>query len=197
MSEDGSGEPEDRVAPPPPADDPPSDTALPPPGDLVMIDRAVAVVADRVITRSELELSWALATADPGPVLPLHPRGNDPLEWWLQHAVIRELAQEISVYQPSPSEVRARVRQLEEAFEDPADLALLQTRQGLSDDELASWVFSRMVVERYVHRNVGLAAEASRDDDDTYLVRYAAWLARAREQVAIRRVGSRERVESP
>ncbi|MCB9779007.1 MAG: hypothetical protein H6742_10620 [Alphaproteobacteria bacterium] len=161
----------------------PADAAGEPP-----LDRAVAVVGDRVVTASEVELSWALAQADPGPVAPLRPRGTDPLEWWLELVILRELAQDISVYQPDQAAVRERVGRLRDAFEDPAELRALQERLGVSDDELAGWVYSRLVVERFVHRNIGLASEAGGDDEDTYLVRYAAWLASAREGVALRRI---------
>jgi hypothetical protein len=152
------------------------------------VDRAMAVVGDRVVTASEVAIAATLDARDPG-ALELAARGaRQPAEWWVEQVLLRELAGDIGVYQPDPAQVRDRTERLLAAF-DPAELAELEARLGLDRDALQAWVHGRLVVERYVHRNIALAAEAALEDAVATRVRYQAWVAELRDSVEMRRIG--------
>lgn len=159
-----------------------------------LLDRAVAVVGDRVITASEVELAVALARVDPAGIPLLGPDPQDPEGWWMQQVMLRELAGDIAVYQPGGAEVRERVERLLEALADapagPRGLLLpdLQQRLGMRRPTLEAWVYNRLVVERFVQRN---ATAIARGGEEAVLSpeRYAQWLEVARQGVAIRSIG--------
>lgn len=152
------------------------------------VDRAVAVVGDRVVTASEVDIARTLVARDRD-ALPMAARGDRSAgEWWVEQVMLRELAGDIGVYQPDPGLVRARTDTLVAAF-DPTELAELEARLGVDRDALQAWVQGRLVVERYVHRNIGLAAEAAGEDPAATAARYQAWVADLRDTIALRRIG--------
>ncbi len=155
--------------------------------ELTRLDRAVAVVGERVVTSSEVQIALALARRDPAGVPALAPDLSRQEQWWIEQVMIRQLAGDVQVYQPSAAELRDRVDRLLAAFEDGIALAELQQRYGLDRDGIEAWVYNRLVVERFVLRNVGAL---SRDGEVTELSpdRYQAWLETVRNGVAMRRI---------
>ena len=156
------------------------------------VDRAVAVVGDRVVTATEIEVAVVLAGRDANPVPMLAPGDRRLGEWWVEQVMLRELAGDIGVYQPEAGQVRERVERLVGAF-DPMELAELEARLGMDRDGLVAWIQGRLVVERFVYRNVGLAAEAAGEDETQARARYEAWVAELRGTVAVRRIGPVQR----
>jgi len=118
----------------------------------------------------------------------LQARRSDPLQFMVDAAIIRGLAGDVAVYQPSWGDVEGRLEHLRQSWPDPADYQAFLVAHGLNDDRLAGILYSRMVVERYVQRNVGLAAEAAGDTPQQYADRYADWIGQLREQVLVRQV---------
>jgi hypothetical protein len=145
-----------------------------------------AVVGDRVITESELRLERALAPIDPGPVPPLEARRADAERFLVELAIVRALAGSTAVYQPEPARVRERLDALRAAFPSPAAWTAFLAEHGLNEDALRAVLYSRMVVERYVQRNLGLAARAEPTAD--WDARYAAWIDAQRARVSIREI---------
>jgi hypothetical protein len=100
--------------------------------------------------------------------------------------ILRQLAGDVVVYQPSPAQVRARVEYFQNQWTDPRQYHRFMDTHGLDDARLYAQMFSRLVIDAYVHRNL------SRDVDDTSLedrrARYAAWIANHRESVRVRHV---------
>ncbi|NOY25941.1 MAG: hypothetical protein GXP62_08730, partial [Oligoflexia bacterium] len=94
-------------------------------GQVDRVDRAIAVVGDRVITATEVDIAVTLASHDVSPEPVLDPGAEDPDEWWIEQVELRELAGDVSVYRPQAGEVRDRLGRLLAAF-DPAELANTQ-----------------------------------------------------------------------
>lgn len=162
-----------------------------------LLDRIEAVVGDRLVMASDVALEAVLAARDPSPVPVLRARQRDPLEALIDAAVIRGLAGAVSLYQPEDAALRERLDGLRSSWEDPQDYAAFLKRFGLDEDRLAGAIYSRMVIERYVHRNVGLAAEAANEDEAAYLARYQSWIDAQRRRVVIRVVAPQHREGAP
>ncbi len=165
----------------------PAESAEPEPAESVMIDRAVAVVGVRVITRSELEMSRWLEGKDPSPVPAIRYDGARPTEWWIEQVMLRELAGDISVYQPDPAAVRERAERLLQAI-DPDELSTRGVALGADRGSIVAWVHGRMVVERFVVRNLGPEVDPSLLPEGEQGPSYAAWLDDMRDLIAIRRI---------
>ncbi len=159
----------------------------------LVLDRVLVVVGDRIVTGSDLRLELELARRDPCPVPALEARRRaDPLELLVDAAVVRNLAGNIAIYAPSPTEVQQRLARLRASWVDPDDWARFLLFNGLDEDRLAGRLYSRMVVERFVYRNVGIASEAAEESDAEALERYLAWIQAARDPVEIRAVDPRQ-----
>lgn len=155
----------------------------------VMLDRVVAVVGDRIITASDVRLERALADRDPSPVAALARRQREgSLEAVVDGAIVRKLAGDIAIYAPSTTEVSQRVAALRQSWPDPADYARFLGAMGLDEERLAGRIYSRMVIERYVYRNVTLASETAGESPDVAWDRYQSWIGRERSRVEIRYV---------
>lgn len=162
------------------------------PPEARLLDRVVAVVGDRVITSSDVALEEILFERDPPRVALLRVGGRDALDRLIEAALIRQAAGEVAIYQPSAAEVRERLATLRSTWEDPAAYVLFLSTWGLDEGSLAGMLFTRMVVERYAHRNIGLAAESDGLSADEARARLDAWLAARRAEVTVRKIGLRE-----
>lgn len=154
----------------------------------VLADRIVMVVGDRLITASDVALEEELVSRDPSPVVPLQAQRDDPLSFLRDLAIIRGLAGETSVYRPTPAEVRGRVDALRSSWPDPESWQRFLTEHGLDEERLSALLFSRMVAERYIQRNVGLAARSAGEDEAAYVARFETWMAAQRRRVSIRKL---------
>ena len=144
----------------------------------MLIDRVEVVVGERILTTSDVRLEAELARRIPSPVYALRLQETlDPRQALLERAVIRELAAKVSIYQPTSAEVQARLAELRSTFPDADQYDDFLLRHGLSEDTLSNRLTSRLVVERYVYRNIDLASQAAREDQDAYLLRYSTWIS--------------------
>lgn len=160
-----------------------------PPGPAV-IDRVVASVGDRVITQSDVALERVLRERDPSPVPAIQGRRGDPLDALVDLALARGHAGSIAVYEPSAADVRARMAAVRAAWPDPRDWAVFLDRVGHTEEQLAGALYSRMVAERYVVRNITAPARGRVEDpaeaEGAAEVAYARWVDEQRRRVAIR-----------
>lgn len=154
----------------------------------LLLDRVVAVVGDRILLASDVALERALSARDPRPA----PLGGAPerptLEVLVDATVIRGLAGDVAIYQPSAAAVRERLATLRDTWEDPGEYIRFLSGFALDEDRLAGVLYARMVVERYLQRAVVLPSQSAGEDEATLRARYAAWIAEARAQVQIRLV---------
>jgi hypothetical protein len=158
-----------------------------------LIDRVVVVIDDRIVTASDITLEADLSMRIPSPVLALALR--PPVDALIDRALIRGLASEVGVYQPSTADVRQRLAAIRSTFSGPDEWAAFLARHGLTEDELSGRLFSQMVVERYVRRNIELASQANRESREEYLARYGEWISAHRAASQIREVGLRSETQ--
>lgn len=149
-------------------------------------DRILYAVGDRLVTVSDREFETELARFDPGMPPPF--RDPDyPIDARLvDMAVVRALAGDGAVYQPRPAELRARWERVRDAWPSQDAYAAFLSRWGIDDERLQAMLYSRMVVEKYVYRNVGLAVAASGGGDEAYRDAYQRWILDQRARAVVR-----------
>ena len=114
-----------------------------------------AKVGDRLVTLWDVSVQAVMAEHDRGLLSELQ-RDMEPLEAMIDHMVIRGLAGEVSIYQPTSSQIRERVHRVRDSWTDPADFHSFLKRHGLNENSLSGLLFSRLVVEKVIVRNLGL-----------------------------------------
>jgi hypothetical protein len=154
--------------------------------EAVLVDRIVAVVGDRLVLASEVAIETELAARNVYAIDALADRRRDAARWLVDVAIVRALAGDVKVYEPSRQEVADAVERFRAAFEDAATYRELLARYGLTEPRIQSLLTTRLVVERYIQRNVGLGLS-----DEELAPRYAAWIAERRQQVSIREIAER------
>jgi len=148
-----------------------------------IIDRVVVVVGPRVITASELRLSIAMDAHDSSPIEVLRGHTADPQERLVNRRILRSLAGEVRVYQPAEVDVRARLDKLKTSWVQLSDYRIFLLRNGLDEERLLRELAERMVVERYIRRNL-----AGQGDAQPTMAQYRKWMAQYRADVRIRKV---------
>jgi hypothetical protein len=151
-----------------------------------VVDRVVAVVGERIITASDVALEGVLSTHDPSPVAAIQSRRFDPLNALIELAIARGLAGDVAVYQPSATDVRERLGALRGQYPDPRDWQTMLATTGHTEEQLAGALYSHIVAERYVGRNVTSPAVGAENETSEAAKAYAMWVAEQRHRVAIR-----------
>jgi flagellar biosynthesis regulator FlaF len=118
-----------------------------------LVDRIVASVDRELVLASEIVLGRELAALDPGPT-PFWSRAIDPMEQRVDATVLRIAASDIALYQPSTADVQARLETVRAAFVDRATWEAFLGRHGLDEGALSQELRRRMVVERFLLRNL-------------------------------------------
>jgi len=119
-----------------------------------MVDRIVAVVGDELVLASEIAIEEAMSAADT-PVTPFwKPENKTPFERLTDAALVRHTAGDIGVYSPSADEVKARIEVIRHHFKNRGSWTLFLERWMLDESTLAVIVRRRIVVERYLSRNI-------------------------------------------
>lgn len=154
-----------------------------------VVDRILHVVGDRVITTSDLVFEAELAAHDPSPVPPLRDPEYPTEERLVDMAVLRALAGDIALYEPTPAELRARGERVAASWDRPEDQEAFLVRWGLDEERLLGLLYSRMVVERYVVRNLALPAQDRPQDLADWRAVYQPWMAALRARVPVRTPG--------
>lgn len=149
-------------------------------------DRVIAVVGDRVVTAWDRAFEEAMTghMGCPEAVLCDEKRPLD--ERLADLAVIRGLAGDAAAYKPTLEELERRLAALRASWVVPGGYHDCLELLGLNEDELTGLLYSRMVVERFVQRNVGLPVAAVGGGPQEYARRYESWIAEQRAQVSIR-----------
>lgn len=146
----------------------------------VVVDRIVAVVGERLVLQSDLDLEQALSPLEDSPVAALMGPSADPLQVVIDRAIIRGLAGNAAIYVPSDTDVRDRVTTIRSHFADDTAWNAFLLVHGLDADRLASLLYSRLVVDRYIERNLQQAERGA--------AAYAEWISHHRARVPIRLV---------
>jgi hypothetical protein len=143
-----------------------------------VVDRVVAVVDGEPILASDLRLDESLRQIDPSPV-PFWGASTDPLDTAVSVVLIRHLAAGVALYAPAHEAVTERVAALRAAFGNHDLWQQFLTVHGLDDqDKIEAVVRRRLVVERYLLRNV----QASPENTDAWLAETSAMLEQLRRR---------------
>ncbi len=151
----------------------------------VVIDRVAVVVDGQVITASDLRLSIAIDGRDPSPLPMLKGPAHDPLQRLIDRTILRSLAGKVPVYQPDDADVRSRVDALRSTWDSLSEFRSFLLVHGLDEDRLHRRMTDRMVVERYIRRNLTPPAPSK---EAPSLAQYTDWMAGLRAGVRIRKV---------
>jgi hypothetical protein len=143
------------------------------------------VVGDRLILESEVELEEQVRAKFPA-LSPPVPPGTSTLQVLADAAIVRGLAGNTELYRPTTDQVRARQEAIRLSFGDPNDWSQFISAFGLNDERFASFVTGRLIVERYIQRNVALAGRG--ETEQQFSDRYSNWIVEQRKRVAIRLV---------
>ena len=156
----------------------------------VVVDRIVAVVGERLVLQSDVQLESVLAPLETSTVSTMAGPGTDPMQVVIDRAILRGLAGNAAIYVPSDGEVDTRAAILRQHFEDDTAWRQFLQVNGLDGERLASLLYSRLVVDRYVQRNL------SRVDGQSEQAAYADWIRVHRARTPIRRVPTIEKMGS-
>jgi len=124
------------------------------PASGAILDRVVVVVERELVLESDIRLEAVLSGLDTQALPFWHQRQPDPEERLVEAAIVRHLAADVSLYQPSPGDVVHRVEAIRAHFPDRDAWTTFLTQWGLTEESLRVVVRRRMVVERYLTRNI-------------------------------------------
>ena len=151
-----------------------------------LVDRIVAVVGDRLVLASDVAIENEIGARNVYTLAALADRRKDVPRWLVDMAIVRALAGDVRVYEPTRQDVADALERFATSFGDAATYRKFLERSGLSQERLQSLLTTRLIVERYIQRNVGLGLT-----DVELAVRFDAWIAERRQQVAIREIAER------
>ncbi len=150
-----------------------------------VVDGVLHVVGERIVTRSDVAFEADFDPVDTSPLAPLEDPAYALEQRLVDFAILRELAGDIEIYKPSPSEVRARWERFRGGWPRAEDHPAFLARWGLDDEQLLGFLYSRLVVERFVARNAAQAASVAAKEEITAEV-YQAWMATLRARATVR-----------
>lgn len=154
-----------------------------PPAVASVVDRIEAVVDQRIVTASDIRFEREFDPHDDSPLATLERPEYGLRERLVDFAVIRSLAGDIEIFRPTGVEVNNRWEHFRASWDPPEDYTRFLARWGMQDEDLRGFLYSRLVVEHYVARNVAmLAARAGSDALDPY----PGWMAELRRRAHIR-----------
>lgn len=152
-----------------------------------LVDRILYVVGDRIVTTSDLAFEQDFDRHDQSPIPPME-NPVYPLEQRLiDYAILRARAGDISVFKPSAGELRERFEAFRASFPSPDDYHAFLSRWGLDEDHFQAFLYSRMVVEHYVYRTVGLAVQQTHGGPDGWTPLYLLMTEELRATTIVRK----------
>jgi len=154
------------------------------PAQAFVVDRVAVVIEDQLVMESEVAIEEALAQLDDSPS-PFWSAGRtDAMDRLVDAAVLRHSAGSVALYQPRREEVSLRLEAVRSKFEDRSAWLSFLSAYGLDEERLAVVLRRRMVVERYLARNLTVQVE----DRAVWQGAVADLLAQLRPRTAIRAV---------
>ncbi len=152
-----------------------------------VVDRVMVDVAGQLVLASEVELEAELVSLDVTPV-PFWSSGwRTPLQRMVDAAVVRRVAADVALYQPTPESVSGRIEAVRAAFRTTEAWNEWLSARGLDEARLEVVLKRRIVVERFLLRNL----QASPLDEEAWLLESQELLDRLRSQVRIREIPRR------
>lgn len=158
-------------------------TLTAPPTRAHVLDRVVVVVGSQVVLESEVRFEAELARRDADALPWWHADHGTPEQRLVDAAVIRSSAGDLALYEPHPEAIRERLQRLRMQFRDGEAWEAWLNTWGLDEPAMLALLRRRMVVERFLARNLSVGPEDRE-----------AWLAAAHQLVAQLRPRYRIRV---
>lgn len=156
-----------------------------------VVDEVLSVVGNQVVTLSDVQFERVLAAHDRSP-LPMFDGPDADLQARLEDLrILRELAGDVDVFQPDAQDVDARLAAFKLSWTRRADYEQFLRRWGVDEAGLRGQLYARMVVERYVERNLGLSSRSDASDPAQQTAIYEAWMNERRVEQTLRRVPPR------
>jgi hypothetical protein len=153
-----------------------------------IVDRVVAVVESEPVLESQVSLEVDLTEIDPTPLPGWTSVVPDPLERVIDATILRRMASDVALYQPSRQQVEERREALRAAAGDPRAWDALLARHSLDEESIAAVLRRRMVVEKLLQRN--LVADPA--DLGAWRAECRALLDQVRPRVRVRLVAPAE-----
>ena len=150
------------------------------------VDRVLFVVGDRIVTQSDVAFDHFFDSRDQSPIATFEGREADRQDLLVEMAIVRQLAGDIAVYRPTNAEVRGRADRFLATFAGPEEGLRVLADWGLDETAFLGFIYSRLVVERYVARDV--AAGVVDGNSAEWAAAYATWVAAQRGRANVRAV---------
>jgi len=149
-----------------------------------VVDRVVAQVQQQLVLASDVTLEAALSQRDPLQ-LPFWSDAHAPaLGRLIDAAVVRVASGDVGLYQPSDAEVDARLEAIRGSFVDRTSWTEFQRIHGVDEAALRRVLRRRLVVERFLGRNL----QSDPSDQRTWLSDCQRLLAQLRGRVRVREI---------
>ncbi|MSP54344.1 MAG: hypothetical protein EXR69_01860 [Myxococcales bacterium] len=149
------------------------------------VDRLLYAVGERIVTAGDLAFELDLDEHDVSPILALEVPEYSREQRLVDMTVVRALAGDTVVYRPTADEVEARWMKVRATWSRPEEFEAFLERWGMDGEALRGFLYSRMVVDRYIRRVAG-SAEAP-VDSAAFVPVYTSWMAEVRQRVLVRR----------
>lgn len=120
----------------------------------VVVDRIVADVAGELVLFSDVAREAQLADVAPGSTPFWDPGWRTPEDRLIDAAIVRTIAADVRLYQPSRKEVRERLEALRARFVDRARWRNFLGSISVDEPRLEVILRRRLVVDRYLIRNL-------------------------------------------
>ncbi len=143
------------------------------------VDRLLYAVGDRIVTAGDLAFELDIDAHDQTPIPALDAADYPREQRLVDLTVIRALAGDTVIYRPTADEVEARWEGVRATWARPEDFEAFLTRWGTDGDGLRGFLYSRMVVERYIRR-VAATVDTPVESPEFAGV-YQAWIAEVRK----------------
>jgi hypothetical protein len=152
------------------------------PASATVVDRVVVVVDEELVMLSEVQLEEALSTLDVTNSPFWSANHNTAVDRLIDAAVVRQVAGEVRLYEPPEKSVRNRVELIRRRFGGRLPWLEFLERWGLDEAQLRIIVRRRMVVERFLDRNLSV----STDEQQAWLTASDEFMKQLRLRLRIR-----------
>ena len=158
------------------------------PSAAAVVDRAVVLVGEAVITASDIRLHAAMTAHDPSflPILQSTPGESE--RGIIDATIVRQTAGRVPVYQPTQEQVDIRMNRFMDQWPTQNAYRLFLDTHGLTADRIRVLLRRRAVVERVVVRALGTPKE----DLTGWTERFDAWMTATRATARVRRIARQE-----
>jgi hypothetical protein len=142
-------------------------------------------VGDRIVTAGDLAFELDVDAHDVSPIVALDAADYPREQRVLDMTVIRALAGDTVIYRPTAEEVEARWEGVRATWARAEEFEAFLARWGMDGDDLRGFLYSRMVVERYIRRVAG-SVDVPLESPE-FAVVFQRWMSEVRSKVSYRR----------